>query len=211
MADKDKDKQYKYRQEIQQLDPHRATIHLIHNSRQVSQSRNHEASFWNRRVDREGGHIFPRARPHASCAAFNTHSAVTIGEAIIYSSAVKKTEEDGFSEQSHPSDLTRKASYQVLRPTAATGLHHGKSEITIRHHYTATHSGTALATTSEQPLQDLEPLQSGPSVSDRPQTLSVFQHSSGPNMEEDQPLSIPSSVSMSIRNGPDSLPSAYVP
>lgn len=76
---------------------------------------------------------------------------------------------------------------------------------------TATHSGTALATTSEQPLQDLEPLQSGPSVSDRPQTLSVFQHSSGPNMEEDQPLSIPSSVSMSIRNGPDSLPSAYVP
>ncbi|KAL0471903.1 hypothetical protein QR685DRAFT_552427 [Neurospora intermedia] len=73
------------------------------------------------------------------------------------------------------------------------------------------HSGTALATSSEQSFQDLESLHSGSPISGISQTLSVFQHSSGPYMEEnDQQLSVPSSVSMSISSGSEPPPRADV-
>lgn len=71
-------------------------------------------------------------------------------------------------------------------------------------------SEIALATSSEQPPQGLEPLESGPVVLDNFQGLSVFQNSSGPGMEEDQQSPSPPSVSMPISNGPDSLSSADV-
>ncbi|MCV5185452.1 hypothetical protein OFB79_24780, partial [Escherichia coli] len=78
----------------------------------------------------------PRAvRAHS--AAFDTHSAVTIGETITNSQAVKKTEDDQFSERSHPSDLARKASYQVFWPTATAGLYSRKPAVTNLHPYTS--------------------------------------------------------------------------
>lgn len=67
-------------------------------------------------------------------------------------------------------------------------------------------SGTAMATTSDQPAQELQPLHSVAYVTDNFQTVSVFQHSCGPEMAEERPLPVLlPPVLMPKRSGPKSL------
>ncbi|KAK1775070.1 hypothetical protein QBC45DRAFT_336168 [Copromyces sp. CBS 386.78] len=204
MADKDKDKQYKYRQEIQQVsspEPSEHTLPLRRSTRiQRSQSARPSQSPQQSR------------KPKRTISASNPNPQTSRGRPLTRSSGPRPQQVSTLESQQSPSETaTRLVSKETTSKDNMDNSTNSPGESSqALPADTATHSGAGIATTSQQPPQDLEPLHYRPPVSDSSPALSVFQHSCGPDMEEDQPLSIPSSVSMPISKGPDSLPRADV-
>ncbi|KAK3948152.1 hypothetical protein QBC32DRAFT_269450 [Pseudoneurospora amorphoporcata] len=195
MADKDKDKQYKYRQEIQQH-----TLPLRRSTRiQRSQSARPSQSPQQSR------------KPKRTISASNPNPQTSRGRPLTRSSGPRPQQVSTLESQLSPSETpTRRVSKETTSKDNMDNSTNSPGESSqALPADTATHSGAGIATTSKQPPQDLEPLRYRPPVSDSSPALSVFQHSCGPDME-DQPLSVPSSVSMPISKGPDSLPRADV-
>ncbi|KAK3338252.1 hypothetical protein B0H65DRAFT_404393, partial [Neurospora tetraspora] len=199
MADKDKDKQYKYRQEIQQ--PPELMLPLRRSTRiQRSQSA------------RPSETPQPSRKPKRTSSASNPTPQTSRGRPPTRSSGPRLQQVSTLESQQSPSDTPTRRVSTGSTPKGNMEKSANSSGVPLQlvPADPAIHLGAALAASSEQPPQHLEPLHSGTPVSDSSQAVSVFQHSSGPNMEEDPPLPIPSSVSMSISSGPDSLPSVDV-
>ncbi|EGO59492.1 hypothetical protein NEUTE1DRAFT_145494 [Neurospora tetrasperma FGSC 2508] len=198
MADKDKDKQYKYRQEIQQ-----PSELILRRSTRIQRSQSARPSQTPK----------PSRKPKTTSSASNTTPQISRGRPPTRSSGPRPQQVSTLeSQRSLTYTPTRRASTgSAPKELVESSANSPGVPSQLVSADPVIHSGTALATSSEQSFQDSGSLHSGSPISGISQTLSIFQHSSGPYMEEDdQQLSVPSSVSMSISSGSEPSPRADV-
>ncbi|KAK3398536.1 hypothetical protein B0T20DRAFT_498422 [Sordaria brevicollis] len=188
MADKDKDKQYKYRQEIQQ--PLRRSAR-IQRSESAKPSQTPQAS----------------RKPKRTASMGNPAPQTTRGGPMAKSSGPQLQQVSTPESQQSPSNKTtrRRITIKIKRKNAKEKPSNSPDEpAEDLSAGTAVQEETGVPVSSESPPQALEP----PTL-DNFQGLSVFQNSSGPDIDQGQHSSLPPSV-LPISNGPDSLPSADV-